>query len=118
VTAQKEQHMTEFLEEMGFTIEQATGQDDELPIASVAVHPYEHKKPFITDEEFINLPTQMHAFHKLYLERSKVGQYTFGVKYRHHDFFHGDDDFWIDFEHVHAIYRRDTHYISLMSAHF
>jgi hypothetical protein len=49
--------MTELLEEMGFTIEQATGQDDELPIASVAVHPYEHKKPFITDEEFINLPT-------------------------------------------------------------
>jgi hypothetical protein len=37
------------------------------------------------------------------------------VKYRHHDFFHVDDDFWIDFEDVHAIYYRDTLHISLVS---
>jgi hypothetical protein len=107
--------MTEFLEETGFTIEQATGQDDEIPIAFIAAHPYEHGRPFVTDEEFINLPTQIHAFHKLYMECLKAGQYKFGVKYRHHDFFHVDDDFWIDFEDVHAIYYRDTLHISLVS---
>jgi hypothetical protein len=69
----------------------------------------------VTDEEFINLPTKMCAFHKFYMERSKAGQCTFGVKYHHHDFFRGDDDFWIDFEDVHAIYRRDALDISLMT---
>jgi hypothetical protein len=102
------------LEETGFTHGQATGQDD-IPITTVASFPYEHGKPFVTDQEFINLPTQMRAFHKLHLEHSKAGEYTFGVKYRHHDFFHGDNDFWIDFEDVHAIYRRDALDISLMT---
>jgi hypothetical protein len=57
----------------------------------------------------------MRAFHKLYMERSKASQYTFGVKYRHHDFFHGDDDFLIEFEDVHAIYHQDALDISLVS---
>jgi hypothetical protein len=46
----------DFLEETGFTIKQATRQDD---------------------EEFINLPTQMREFHKWYMECSKAGQCTF-----------------------------------------
>jgi hypothetical protein len=106
--------MTNFLEEMGFTIEQATVQDDYLPITTVAAHPYEHGKPFVTDEEFINLPTQMRAFHKLYMEHLKAGQYMFGVKYGHHDFFRVEDEFWVDFEDVHAIYHRGALDISLI----
>jgi hypothetical protein len=49
------------------------------------------------------------------MERSKAGQYTFEVTYRHHDFFREDDEFWIDFEDVRAIYRRDALDISLVS---
>jgi hypothetical protein len=50
--------MMDFLEETDFTIEHATWQDDDLPIATVAAHPYEHGKPFVTDED---QPTHAYA---------------------------------------------------------
>jgi hypothetical protein len=39
----------------------------------------------------------------------------FGVKYHDHDFFTGEDDFWVNFEDVHAIYCRDALDISLIT---
>ncbi|RLN08007.1 transposon protein, putative, CACTA, En/Spm sub-class [Panicum miliaceum] len=78
-------------------------------------HPYEHGKPFATDEEFLNIPTQMRAFHNLYMERSNAGQQKFGVKYLNHDSYRGAVDFWVNFEDVHAIYRRDALDISIVT---
>ena len=42
---------------------------------------------------------------QMYLQKSKEEIYMFGIKYRDQDLFHGDDDFWVEFEHVHAVYR-------------
>jgi hypothetical protein len=35
--------------------------------------------------------------------------------YCDHDFFTGEDDFWVNFKDVHAIYRRDALDISLIT---
>ena len=39
----------------------------------------------------------------------------FGVKYRDHNFFRGEDDFWVDFELLHHIYRRQALDISIIT---
>jgi hypothetical protein len=39
----------------------------------------------------------------------------FGVKYCNHDFFTGEDDFYVNFEDVHAIYCQDSLDISLIT---
>ena len=39
----------------------------------------------------------------------------FGVNYHNHDFFHGEDDFWVDFELIHAAYRRDALDVSIVA---
>jgi len=40
----------------------------------------------------------------------------FGVNYRDHDLHSGgEDDFWVGFELVHAIYRRDALDISIIA---
>jgi hypothetical protein len=39
----------------------------------------------------------------------------FGVKYCDQDFFRGEDDFWVDFEMVHAVFRRDALDISILT---
>jgi hypothetical protein len=52
----------------------------------------------------------MHKFYRCYLEQSK-GEYKnimFGVKYRDHNFFTREDDFWVNFEDVHAIYHQNA----------
>ena len=46
----------------------------------------------------MNLGTQMYNLHKWYMRMSSDETNMFGVKYRDHDFFRGDDDFWVDFE--------------------
>jgi hypothetical protein len=48
----------------------------------------------------------MYNLRKWYLQMSKNEMKMFGVKYRDHDFVHGEDDFWVDFELVHQIYCR------------
>jgi hypothetical protein len=47
----------DFLEEIGFTLQQAAGYTDDLPHTTIVGLPYEHGKPFANDEELINLPT-------------------------------------------------------------
>ena len=39
----------------------------------------------------------------------------FGVKYRDQDFFCGEDNFRVDFEVVHAIYRRQAIDVSILT---
>jgi hypothetical protein len=41
-----------------FTYAQAAGQDD-IPVAQVVGLPYEYGKPFVTEDEEINLGTQL-----------------------------------------------------------
>ena len=53
----------------------------------------------------MNLGTQMYNLHKWYMRMSSDETNMFGVKYRDHDFFRGEDDFWVDFELLHHIYR-------------
>jgi len=96
---------------------QAARQTEDIPFAEVVGLPYEYRKPFITEEaEEVNLGTQMFNFHRCYLKMSKEDTQMFGVKYHDHDFFSGgEDDFWVDFELMHAIYRRDALNISLIT---
>ena len=45
-----------FLSETGLTLEQATGQEEDIPVAPV-VAPFEHGKPFVTEEQEMSVGT-------------------------------------------------------------
>jgi len=101
-------HEAEFPAKTGLTLEQATGVMEDIPITPVVNVPYEHRKPFVTEEEEMFLDTQMFNLHKWYLRMSSNEMKMFGVKYRDHDFFRGEDDFWVYFEDLHHIYHRQA----------
>ena len=59
-----------FLSETGLTLEQATGQEEpDIPVAPV-ITPFEHGKPFVTEEQEMSLGTQMFNLHRWYLRMS------------------------------------------------
>ena len=60
-------HEAEFLAETGLTLAQATGLMEDIPIATVVNAPYEHGKPFVTEEEDKSLGTQIFNLHRWYL---------------------------------------------------
>ena len=105
-----------FLSETGLMLEQATGQDEaaEIPVAPVLT-PFEHKKPFVTEEEEKYLGTQMFNLHRWYLRMSNDEGKMFGVKYRDHDLFRGEDDFWVYFEDLYHIYHRQDLDVSIIT---
>jgi hypothetical protein len=97
-----------FLSETGLTLEQATGQEEaDIPIAPVLT-PFEHGKPFVIEEQEISLDTQMFNLYRWYLRMSNDEMKMFLVKYRDHDFFRGEDDFWVYFEDIYHIYHRQA----------
>jgi hypothetical protein len=49
------------------------------------------------------------------MSKEEDPMHMFGVKYRDHNFFIGEDVLWVNFEYVHAIYRRDALNISLIT---
>ena len=108
-------HEAEFLAEIGLTLAQATGLMEDIPIAPVVNAPYEHGKPFVTEEEEVCLGTQMYNLHKWYLRMSNNETKMFGVKYCDHDFFRGEDDFWVFFENLYHTYRRQDLDISIIT---
>ena len=56
-----------FLSETGLMLEQATGQVEvEIPVAPILT-PFQHGKPFVTEEEEKSLGTQMFNLHRWYL---------------------------------------------------
>ena len=70
-----------FLSETGLTLEEATGQvEAEIPVAPVLT-PFQHGKPFVTEEEEKSLGTQMFNLHRWYLRMSNDEGKMFGVKY-------------------------------------
>jgi len=79
----------------------------EFPIAPVLT-PFQHVKPFVTVEDEKSLGTQMFNFHRWYLRTSNDQEKMFGVKYRDHDFFRGEEDFWVYFENLYHIYHRQA----------
>ena len=105
-----------FLSETRLTLEQATGQDEavEIPIAPVLT-PFEHGKLFVTEEEEKCLGTQMFNLHRWYLRMSNDEGKMFFVKYRDHDFFRGEDDFWVYFEDLYHIYLRQALDVSIIT---
>ena len=103
---EEDQHTAEFIHETGLTHEQAASQTDDISVVEVVGFPHKHGKPFVTEEEEINLGTQMFNLHKWYKHKSNDAGTMFGVKYSDHDFFRGEDDFYVDFELLHHIYRR------------
>ena len=107
-------HEAEFLAETGLTLEQARGVEEDIPVTPV-VAPYEQGKPFVTEEQEMSIVTQMYTLHKWYLQMSKNETKMFGVKYRDQDFVRREDDFWVDFELVHHIYRRQALDISIIT---
>ena len=50
-------HEAEFLAETGLTLEHAKGVMEDIPVAPIVDVPYEHGKPFVTDEEEMSLGT-------------------------------------------------------------
>ena len=85
-----------FLSETGLMLEEATGQvEAEIPVAPVLT-PFQYGKPFVTEEEK-SLGTQMFNLHIWYLRMSNDEGKMFGVKYHDHDFFRGEDNFWVYF---------------------
>ena len=65
-------------------------------------------KPFITEEEEKSLGTQMFNLHRWYLRMANDEGKMFGIKYRDHDFFRGEDDFWVYFQNLYHIYHRQA----------
>ena len=97
-----------FLSETGLTLEEATGHvEAKIPIART-ITPFHHGKPFVTEEEEKSLGTQMFNLHRWYLRMAKDEGKMFGVKYRDHDFFRGEDDFWVYFQNLYHIYHRQA----------
>ena len=89
-------------------LEQATFQEEaDIPVAPILT-PFEHGKPFVTEEEEKSLGTQMFNLHRWYLRMSNDEGKMFGVKYRDHDFFRGEDDFWVYFQNLYHIYHRQA----------
>ena len=68
----------------------------------------------VIEEEEIDQGTQMYNFHKWYLQKSKEEMRIFVVKYRDQDFFRGEDNFWVDIELMHTIYRREALKVSFL----
>jgi hypothetical protein len=56
VQTNKEKYAVKFMQETGFTYAQAFGQED-IRVAQVVGLPYEYGKPFVTEDEEINLGT-------------------------------------------------------------
>ena len=97
-----------FLSETGLTLEEATGHvEAKIPVART-ITPFQHGKPFVTEEEEKSLGTQMFNLHRWYLRMAKDEGKMFGVKYRDHDFFRGEDDFWVYFQNLYHIYHRQA----------
>ncbi|KAG2561329.1 hypothetical protein PVAP13_8KG153904 [Panicum virgatum] len=104
-----------FLSETGLTLEEAAGQvEAEIPVAPVLT-PFQHGKPFVTEEEEKSLGTQMFNLHRWYLRMSNDEGKMFGIKYRDHDFFRGEDEFWVYFENLYHIYHRQALYASIIT---
>ena len=74
----------------------------EIPVAPVLT-PFQYGKPFVTEEKEKSLGTQMFNLHRWYLRMSNDKGKIFGVKYRDHDFFRGEDDFWVYFKDLYHI---------------
>ena len=56
-----------FLSETGLMIEQETGQEEpDIPVAPV-ITPFEHGKPFVTEEQEMSLGMEMFNLHRWYL---------------------------------------------------
>ena len=108
-------HVVEFLAETGLMLAQATGAMEDNPVAPIVAVPYEHGKPFVTDEEEMSLGTLMYNLHKWYLQMSKNETVMFGVKLRDQDFFHGEDDVWVYIKVLHHIYRRQALDVSIIT---
>ncbi|KAG2623885.1 hypothetical protein PVAP13_3KG086227 [Panicum virgatum] len=97
-----------FLSETGLTLEEATGHvEAKIPVART-ITPFQHGKPFVAEEEEKSLGTQMFNLHRWYLRMAKDEGKIFGVKYRDHDFFRGEDDFWVYFQNLYHIYHRQA----------
>ena len=77
--------------------------------------PFQHGKPFVTEEEVKSLGTQMFNLHRWYLRMSNDEGKMFGVKYRDHDFFYGEEDFWMNFENLYHIYHRQAFDASIIT---
>jgi len=105
VPREPNQIQAEFLWETGLTLEQVEGRTENIPNAPVVNIPFKLGKLFVTEEEEINLGTQMFNLHRWYMRKSNDEGTMFGVKYRDHDFFRGEDNFWVDFELLYHIYR-------------
>ena len=105
-----------FLSKIGLTLEQATRQDEaaEIHVAPVLT-PCEYEKPFVTEEEEKCLGTQMFNLHRWYLRMSNNEGIMVLVKYRDHDFFRWEDDFWVYFEDLYHIYHRQALDVSIIT---
>ena len=89
-------------------LEEATRHvEAKIPVAR-AITPFQHRKPFVTEKEEKSLGTQMFNLHRWYLRMSNDEAKIFLVKYRDHDFFRGEDDFWVYFENLYHIYHRQA----------
>ena len=104
----------EFLHKTGFMLDQAAGMVD-IPFAEVVAHPFKLGKPLVTKEDEIKLGTQMFNLHRWYMCMSNEEMDMFGVKYRDHDFYRGEDDFWVYFELLPDIYHRQAIEVSIIT---
>ena len=70
---------TIFLSETGLMLEEAMGHVEAKIRVARAITPFQHGKPFVTEEEEKSLGTQMFNLHKWYLRMSNDEGKMFGV---------------------------------------
>ena len=56
--------VAKFLPETGLMLAQAVGATEDIPVSPIVAVPYEHGKPFVTEEDEMCLGTQMFNLHK------------------------------------------------------
>jgi hypothetical protein len=96
----EDEQMIKFCQEARLTLEQLHGQS-KIQMTYVP-KTWEVGKPMV-DEKRFNNSTQTQLFHRWYLQQVKRGRLIFGFQYKHHHFYHSDDEQWIMLDEIYSL---------------
>jgi hypothetical protein len=98
------EQMSKFCQEAGLSLEQLHVQS-KIQMA-YAPKAWEVGEPMVDEKRFDN-STQTRHFHQWYLQQVKRDRLMFGFQYKHHHFYHGDDEQWIMWDEMYTLLKGD-----------
>jgi hypothetical protein len=97
--------VVEMARHLGTTV-QFTGKED-FHMAELAYR-YEYGKPLLRPDQLPHLQTQMRRLHEWYMQASVEGSIMLIVAVREENYFHGNDEIYIDFEELFQLFNQDA----------